>query len=128
MHRDQIFWRGLSGRCPRCESADLFRSRYRLHPRCPHCQLPLELEDGWSYGSVPLSYGLACVFWVLPVALITLLDWIPTSAGITLGVIGVFILPVITFRLTKRMWVGLYYALLPNELRVRDEEEKGDDH
>lgn len=126
--RETIFLRGLTGHCPRCEGDDLFASRYRLHDRCPCCGLPLELEDGWSYGSVPLAYALACLFWVLPVATICALGWLPVSWAVGLGVGGVILLPVTTFRFTKQAWIGLYYAVIPSELRPRSSDERGDGH
>ncbi|MFP4282071.1 MAG: DUF983 domain-containing protein [Verrucomicrobiota bacterium] len=120
--------RGTSGRCPRCAAPDLFRSPYRLHERCPHCGLPLEMEDGWSYGSVPLAYALACVVWVLPVVLLALFGVLgPLTAG-AVGVAGVVILPIVTFRFTKKLWTGLYYAILPHELRERPAGQRGDLH
>lgn len=127
-NRETIFLRGATGRCPRCECDTIFRTHFRLHERCPRCRLPLELEDGWSYGSVPLAYALACVVWVLPVALLTLFGVLGPWVGAAVGIFGVIVLPIVTYRLTKRLWVGLYYALLPNELRERIAGEKGDDH
>lgn len=127
-HRETIFLRGARGCCPRCEHPELFASGFRLHTRCPRCALPLELEDGWSYGSVPLAYGLACFLWVLPVALLAVFGVVPVAVALVLGLVGVIILPIVTFRFTKQLWVGLYYALLPTELRPRPQGERGDDH
>jgi uncharacterized protein (DUF983 family) len=120
--------RGTRGHCPRCDGAEVFRSTFRLHERCPRCGLPLEMEDGWSYGSVPLAYLLACLVWVLPVALLALFDLIPLTAAVVLGLAGVILLPVLTFRFTKKLWIGLYYALIPREMRYRGENERGDTH
>lgn len=126
--REIIFWRGTTGRCPRCESPEIFKSHFRLVDRCPRCGLPLELEDGWSYGSVPLAYVLACIVWVVPVTVLTIIGVFSFLTGALVGMIGVIILPIITYRFTKRLWVGLYYALLPNEMRERRPGQKGDEH
>ncbi len=122
------FYRGATGHCPRCDARDLFRTHYRLHERCPQCDLPIEMEDGWSYGSVPLAYMLACLFWTFPVSAFAVLGWISFSTAVIVGVIGVIILPVITFRFTKQLWIGLYYSLIPHEMRYRSPDEKGDVH
>lgn len=123
-----IFIRGTRGHCPRCDGKDLFQSPFRLREQCPRCALPLEMEDGWSYGSVPLAYALACLLWVLPVSLAAFFSWISIQTAVALGLAGVFFLPIATFRFTKCMWIGLYYAILPNELRPRNPQEKGDIH
>lgn len=126
--RETALQRGWQGRCPRCGDRGIFRSRYRLHDRCPQCGLALELEDGWSYGSVPLAYALACVVWVTPVVLLYFFNLLPLGVTAVVGVLGVIVLPVVTFRFTKGLWVGLYYYLLPQEMRERQAGEKGDHH
>ncbi|MCC5805608.1 MAG: DUF983 domain-containing protein [Opitutales bacterium] len=126
--RETILRRSLRHRCPRCDRPSVFKSAFRLHERCPHCGLPLEMEDGWSYGAVPLNYTFACVVWVLPVALLTLFGLLSVKTAVIVALLGVLVVPVLTFRLTKALWVGIYYAAVPGELRVRKEGEKGDVH
>jgi hypothetical protein len=70
--REVYLTRGIRGHCPRCNGTSVFKSRYRLHDHCPDCGLPLEHEDGWSLGAIPLNYTLTCVFWVLPVGVVFL--------------------------------------------------------
>ena len=77
---------------------------------------------------MPLAYILACLVWVLPIALLTVFGLISATAGALIGVLGVIVLPIVTYRFTKKLWVGLYYAILPNELRERQANEKVDDH
>lgn len=108
--------RGTLGQCPRCAHRKIFRSGFRLHERCPGCGLPLEMEDGWSYGSVPLAYGLAGMVWVLPLCLLAAVGWIAFTTALILGALGVIILPIASYRFTKKLWVGLYYAILPQEM------------
>jgi uncharacterized protein (DUF983 family) len=87
--REVIFLRATRGRCPRCNHAGIFASRFRLHERCPCCGLPLELEDGWSYGSVPLAYSLACIWWVLPIALLAVGGILPVWLALSLEPIDI---------------------------------------
>jgi len=126
--RSTALQRGLHGHCPRCDSADIFRSHWRLRDRCPHCGLALELEDGWSYGSVPLSYGLAGFCWVLPIFLLALFGAIPPIPAALIGLAGALILPLATFRFTKGLWVGVYYSLIHNEMAQPRPRDKGDHH
>lgn len=120
--------RGARGHCPRCDHADLYASAWRLRDRCPHCGLPLELEDGWSYGSVPLSYGLAGFGWVLPVFALAMAGVLQPIPAAIIGFAGAVILPLATFRFTKSLWVGLYYSTLQQEMLHRPADGKGDHH
>lgn len=117
----------MRGHCPRCDGKSVFKSRYRLHAYCPDCGLPLEHEDGWSLGAIPLNYTIACVFWILPVGILFLLGWIPITAALVLAGLGAVILPVLTYRFSKSLWIGIYYAVLPHEAdRPSDaDKEKG---
>ncbi len=126
--REIALRRSLRGRCPRCNGATLFKSSFRLHERCPSCGLPLELEDGWSYGAVPLNYALACLAWVLPIGLCALVGLVPVRLAVMVALGGVIVIPILTFRFTKALWVGLYYTLVPREMRKRDLSDKGDIH
>jgi len=122
------FKRALRGQCPRCQSTDLFADRFRLHPACPGCGLPFEQEDGWSLGAIPLNYTLTCLGWVLPCGLLVLPGWLSVKTACILGGIGVFILPWLTYRYSKKVWLGTYYAILPHEMRHREGKPQGDIH
>ena len=108
--------RGLKGQCPRCQSRQLFASRFRLHQACPDCGLPLEQEEGWSLGAIPINYALTCLLWILPVGLLFLTGILSLTTALILAGLGALIIPLLTYRLTKSLWVGVYYAVLPHEL------------
>ena len=108
--------RGLQGQCPRCQGRDLFQSRYRLRPQCPSCGLPLDQEDGWSLGAIPINYALTCIVWILPVGLAFIAGWLSLTTALVLAGLGAVVIPLLAYRLTKSLWVGVYYAVLPHEL------------
>jgi uncharacterized protein (DUF983 family) len=112
----ELLLRGAQGRCPGCRSNDIFKSRYRLRENCPDCHLPLEKEDGWGLGAIPLNYTFTCLFWILPVAVVFLLGWLPLNATLLLAGSGAVDVPFLTYRYAKGLWVGIYYAVLPHEL------------
>lgn len=124
----KAFRRGVGNRCPRCGREGLFVTAYRLHRDCPDCGLPLEHEDGWALGAIPLNYSLTCLGWVLPVSIIFILGGFSLKTAAIIGGLGAVVLPFLTYRYSKKVWVGLYYAILPREMRVRAEGEKGDIH
>ncbi|MFO7725230.1 MAG: DUF983 domain-containing protein [Oceanipulchritudo sp.] len=112
--------RGIRGSCPRCGHHPVFRSHYRLHEWCPACGLALEHEDGWGLGAIPLNYSIACVFWILPIALLFLIDGLSLGVALFLAGSGAVILPFLTYRFSKALWVGIYYAILPHEAVPRE--------
>ncbi|NDV63002.1 DUF983 domain-containing protein [Puniceicoccales bacterium CK1056] len=118
--RQVYLMRGIRGCCPRCSGKNVFKSRYRLHEYCPACGLPLEHEDGWSLGAIPLNYSITCLLWVLPVGMAFLFGWIPIKVALLLAGLGALILPFLTYRFSKVLWIGIYYAVLPHEVRQRD--------
>ena len=123
--RITLLCRGLRGKCPRCQSRDLFASLYRLRERCPDCHLPLEQEDGWGLGAIPLNYAFTCLFWILPVGLAFLAGWISLALTLVLAGSGAVLVPFLTYRIAKALWVGIYYAVLPHELDTNSDKRKG---
>ncbi len=113
--RDLILKRALRGHCPRCDGDGIFATRFRLHRACPACGLPLENEDGWSLGAVPINYTFTCLAWVLPIGLLFVAGLLPLTVALILGGLGTIIIPILTYRRTKALWVGIYYAVLPHE-------------
>ncbi len=114
--RTAYLFRGIRGTCPRCTGKNLFKTRFRLHSHCPDCGLPLEHEDGWSLGAIPLNYTITCVFWVLPIAILLLIGYCSLKFALILAGLGTLIIPVLTYRFSKTLWAGIYYAVLPHEL------------
>lgn len=120
LSRKTILARAVSGRCPRCRQKGLFMTRYRLNAQCPHCGLPVEKEDGWSLGAIPLNYTMTCVFWVLPLALLFLANALTIRTAMLVAGAGCLVLPLLTYRFSKLLWLGIYYAVLPHELDYTD--------
>ena len=116
--------RGLQGQCPRCQSSRIFTSRYRLQAKCPDCGLPLEQEEGWSLGAIPLNYALTGILWILPVALLFLAGLLSLKSALLLAGAGALVIPFLTYRHSKSLWVGIYYAVLPHELDESPEKHR----
>jgi uncharacterized protein (DUF983 family) len=121
--RSTALYRGMRGRCPRCQSRKIFKSFYRLAESCPGCGLSLEKEDGWGLGAIPLNYSFTCTFWILPVGIMFLLGWMSLTLTLALAGGGAVLVPFLTYRYSKGLWVGIYYAALPGELDFPDKKE-----
>ncbi len=114
--RTTTIFRAIQGQCPRCEQTTLFKSKYLLNTHCSHCHLPIEKEDGWSLGAIPLNYAITCVFWVLPLAVLFLIGILSISTTLIVAGSGCLVIPIATYRFSKKLWLGIYYAVLPHEL------------
>lgn len=54
----------INAKCPRCRRGDLFKntmyglSSQKMHDKCPSCNLKFELEPGYFYVAMYISYGI----------------------------------------------------------------------
>ncbi|MCT1523261.1 MULTISPECIES: DUF983 domain-containing protein [Sphingobacterium] len=68
----------LSSKCPRCRTGKMFSgsayglSRQKMHEHCPHCGFKFEIEPGYFYAAMYVSYAFS-VGEVLCMALVTAL-------------------------------------------------------
>jgi uncharacterized protein (DUF983 family) len=77
--KGSIFYSVTKNKCPRCHTGDFFKTSnpYRLstftqmHEDCSNCKLHYELEPGFFYGSMYVSYALN-VAWFVTI-------WVATS-------------------------------------------------
>src|SRR5579863_4757769 len=118
------FWtlltRALLVRCPRCGKGKLFRRWLTMYERCPVCQLVYEREEGFYTG----AWALNLVISELLVAAFTIVVAIwaamhPGTALIPIVVVGALLailVPLVFFRHSRSVWIGMNYWLNPPEL------------
>jgi len=111
-------WAMLHAKCPRCRRGDMFSGNAyslttnKINEDCPRCGMHFEIEPGYFYAAMYVSYalnvGASCAF-----ALITYLvtnnttsPWLYT--GVIIG--GCFLLAPVFFRTSR---VLLLYWLSP---------------
>jgi uncharacterized protein (DUF983 family) len=111
-------WAMLHCKCPRCRRGDMFNgSLYsfrsnRINERCPRCNMVFEIEPGYFYAAMYVSYSLnvmeAGLLWFLTYTIThnTTSPWLYIS--VILG--GCLILAPINFRYSR---VFLLYWLSP---------------
>ena len=57
-------WAMLHGKCPRCRSGNMYKgamytwSGNKMLEHCPHCNLTFEIEPGYFYAAMYVSYAL----------------------------------------------------------------------
>jgi uncharacterized protein (DUF983 family) len=71
----------LHGKCPRCQSGHMFKNRalsksfMQMFPDCPVCNLHFEIEPGFFWGAMYVSYAITVgIMLVLGLATLILLN------------------------------------------------------
>ncbi len=111
-------WAMLHCKCPRCRRGDMFTGGVynfgsnKILDKCPHCDLRYEIEPGYFYAAMYISYAFNVgegLFWGLTTYVLTRNS---TSPWLYIGVIlgGCFILAPLNFRYAR---VVLLYWLSP---------------
>ena len=62
----------LPCKCPRCRRGDMFQTKkpysigfMKMNDTCPVCGQPMDLEPGFYYGTIMISYALAVLLCVI---------------------------------------------------------------
>lgn len=76
--------RGVSGRCPRCGAAALFRQWLKPVDRCPHCRCDWSVQQADDF---PAYIGILVVGHLLAPVVITMVGGFGMSAWLTLAII-----------------------------------------
>jgi uncharacterized protein (DUF983 family) len=115
------FWtilkRALLLRCPRCGKGKIFRRWLTSYQRCAVCNFVFEREEGFYTGAVAINLivsELIVTAVAIPVAVWAALTPDVPSIPIFIALSPLpVILPIIFFRHTKSLWIGMAYLLDP---------------
>lgn len=101
--------RGLTKRCARCGSGNLFTGWFRMLARCPRCHLRFEREPGYWVGAVAVNLAVVGAVFaiVLVVALAATVPDVPVPAVLALTVPIVAIGPIVFYPFSKTLWVAV---------------------
>ena len=122
--RADIFWKSACGRCPDCgakirSASDRTGWLARLWgtpATCGGCGMTLRRKEGFFLGAIVWNYGLTA-FGVLPLVLLAQrLEWIGSVWAIRLAIGAIFLVPPLIHAFAWRLWIGTYYAFLPDQL------------
>ena len=111
-------WAMLHAKCPRCRRGDMFEgtvysiTKNKIRLECPRCNLFFEIEPGYFYAAMYVSYALNIMEGGILVTLTYLLTHNTTSPWLYCIVLigGCFLLSPLTFRYSR---VLLLYWLSP---------------
>jgi len=109
-------WAMLHAKCPRCRRGAMFNgaaySFGKIHLNCPHCNLYFEIEPGYFYAAMYVSYAMNIFEAGALVFLTYIITQNSTSPWLYLSVLlgGCIILSPLNFRYSR---VILLYWLSP---------------
>lgn len=107
----QVLVRAVRLRCPRCGGTPLYRGWFAMHERCAACGYRYEREPGYFVGAIYINYAVT-----IGVAAggVLVLDWLlglGLRAQLAIGVgLGVLV-PVLFFRYSRSLWLGVDYLV-----------------
>lgn len=109
-----MLWRGLTRRCPRCESGNLFRRWTEMVETCPRCELVYEREEGYWLGAIVINTLVTSILIALLFALTVGLTWpdIPALPLIAVGLPIGIVLPIAFYPASKTLWVAVDLCFL----------------
>ncbi len=96
-------------KCPQCRQGQMFKSGpYNLtkfsdmHVRCPHCNLRFEVEPGFFYGAMYVSYGFSvATFIACFVAVNVLVDKPTLTIYLSVIITTILLMVPISFRYSR---------------------------
>jgi uncharacterized protein (DUF983 family) len=96
----------LQQRCPRCCQGKIYQAGFRMHTRCPVCDLLFDREPGYFLGALYISYGMSTVLLLLGLWIGH--AWFPDfDLGWLVLVLGVLYLPIVPLmtRYARVLWI-----------------------
>ena len=120
----KILLRSARLKCPRCGRGNLFRSWFAMHPRCPHCDLKYQQEDGYFLGSIYVNYGVTALILVIGYPLLAFVVGLPSNYLLVGGLAFCLLFPLWFFRYARSIWLGFDLLFDPSGM----ESERNNSH
>ena len=107
----------FKGKCPHCKKGDIFSAKGSsllfkmpvMGKRCNICNYKFEVEPGFFFGAMFVSYALACAEMIACFVITWAILKIPVIY-IFLCVVGIALLSsAFNFRLSRTIWMYLFY-------------------
>lgn len=105
----------VKGKCPRCNGGDLWVNKKsyssgfsEMHERCSSCDLKYDIEQGFWYGAMYISYALGVAVVVSIVILLSIIGeyGVLVKSGIA-TLFLIFLMPLI-FRYSRTIWLNIF--------------------
>lgn len=108
--------------CPRCHEGKLFKDNnpynfkriFDMPERCETCGQKIEIEPGFFYGAMYVSYGLSIAYLVsVYVAMLVLYHTFTITEYLVIAVGTLFLLTPYFFRLARAIWINFFVKYNP---------------
>lgn len=113
-------------KCPRCHEGELFDERnpyilnklYSMPRRCEKCDQRFELEPGFYFGGMYVSYALS-IAWLVAVfvAMLVLYPSFNVNEYLLIGLGSLILLGPLIFKLSRAVYINFFVNYDPEALR-----------
>ena len=105
----------LKEKCPKCETGKVFKTKGNIltlkfpemNKQCDHCSHTFEIEPGYFYGAMFVSYGLV-VLEMFAFFLISLAFEMNLNMRLILVIVPMILLSIINFRYSRIIWMYVF--------------------
>ncbi len=103
--------------CPKCHETKLFKNSnpynfsqiFDMPQSCDKCGQKIEMEPGFFYGAMYVSYGVSIAYLVsIWVAMFVLYPEFTTTQYLVLAIGSLLVLTPYFFRLARAIWINLF--------------------
>ena len=106
----------FNGRCPRCRDGKIFKTSVftfnnftKMNPRCPNCNLDYEVEPGFFYGALYISYIFSVgIFAAVTIILFVFFDDPESKVYITTVIVLSIIFYPFNYRFSRIIYLHLF--------------------
>lgn len=84
----------------------MFRSFFRTHENCSHCDAPFEREKGFFLGSIYFNYGLTALIVAIAYPVILFNGWLSENMLLGASLAFTIVFPIWFFRYSRSLWAG----------------------
>jgi uncharacterized protein (DUF983 family) len=112
-------------KCPRCHDDNLFEDNnpynfskiFDMPERCSSCGQKFEMEPGFFYGAMYVSYGVSIAFLVsVYVSMLILYPHFSLTEYLVIAISSLFVLTPYFFRLSRSIWIHLFVKYDPDAI------------
>ncbi len=102
-------------KCPRCNEGDLWvnpktYSKHfdKMHPNCSHCNLVYDMEQGFWYGAMYISYAMGVAITVAVFVALSVLTDLSIFAKSGIATLFLIALVPVMFRFSRNIWLNIF--------------------
>lgn len=114
----------LKLKCPKCRKGDLFvhKGSYRIkgffdmHKNCPKCGQDFEIETGFYFGAMYVSYGLTIAISVAVFAALLVFDIYSLEMFLIAEFLVLLALLPIVIRVSRAIWIAIIVKYDPKAI------------